>query len=513
VRGSPGVARFVAPGLVALAALAAMVLAVAATQNGPQVTNDSADYLAGARNLAAGNGYASYDLQPMTLFPPGISLTLAAGDRLGVEPVVGARWLHVGAYGALVVLTFLLARRHVRREWLAVAAAAVVALSASMLNVYTLIWSEPVFCVVTVALLLVLDGLIARRGRGFALAAAAGALASVGFAYRYAGHTLLVLPVIVIVVAAWRDGLAAVLRRLLPYCAIAVIAPVLIVARNLSEGSSAFGDRGGSGETLGSVAEDTVRTLRRWVVGEVSVPGILSLAVLAALAIVMAVGLVVAFRRPQTPDAPPRWMELLPLVAFTALYVGYLWASELSTAINGITTRLLSPVFSPLVVLLVIAVDALVDVARLPRQRWIATIAGAAIMCAMGVLAVKSVQDARFINRSGTGPAPRAQTDSAFVEAIEALPAGTPLYTNDPYGLYFVSATQPISYPHAGFPDESDARYAALAERGSAQPAILIWREPNMKPFVRSPAQWERRGAHVETTSIADGWTISRITP
>lgn len=227
---------------VVIVAMCAVALALLATRHGPQVTNDSATYLAGARNLEAGRGFVSYDLQPITLFPPGLSLTLAGADRLGLDPVDAARILHAFAYGASVVLVFLLARRHVRREWIAVAAAAAVALSTAMLNVYTAIWSEPIYCLAAVGLILVLESLMARRGQAIPLAVAAGLIASVGFAYRYAGHVLLVLPVLTITVAAWRDGLAAVIRRLVPYLATAAIVPALVAARNRSKGSPPSAD-------------------------------------------------------------------------------------------------------------------------------------------------------------------------------------------------------------------------------------------------------------------------------
>src|SRR5689334_23211459 len=83
-RGSPVTGRtaWLAVGLVAISAV---ILVVVGTRQGSALSPDSADYISGARNLAAGRGFVNYSLQPITTFPPGFSATLALGDRLGLN--------------------------------------------------------------------------------------------------------------------------------------------------------------------------------------------------------------------------------------------------------------------------------------------------------------------------------------------------------------------------------------------------------------------------------------------
>lgn len=502
--------RLIAWGCVVAIAVVAMALAIWATRHGPQVTDDSANYLAGGRNLSGGRGYVSFDLQPMTLFPPGFSATLAVGDKVGIGAVDSARVLNVLAFGALVILTFMLARRHVRREWLAVAAAAAVGLSTPTLNVFTAIWSEPVYCVVAVGLILTLETLMEQRGRGVGLALAAAALASVGFAYRYAGHVLLVLPVIGITMAAWRDGFKAVIRRLAPYVAAAVVVPLLIVARNLSEGSSAFGRRDPSSETLRDVVNDTMRTLREWVFGGIDAPAkIGNLAIAATLALIV-VGLVLAGRQGASGGRPKR-ETFLPIVGFTVLYVAYLWFSELSTAINDITTRLLVPVFAPIAVLVVVALDAVLDVDALRKRQWVSVVTAGVLVLGIGIFASKAVRHAQFVNRSGSdGSMPRASVIPELVAQLRKLPAGTPLYSNDPIDLYFATEHQPISFP-VGFPSGTDARYRTRDGRGRDGPVVLAWKEPNPKSAIQSPDHLRDLGFELEAVATVDGWTVYRI--
>ena len=503
--------RLIAWGCVVAIAIIAMALSVMATRHGPQVTDDSANYLSGARNLSGGRGYVAYDLQPITLFPPGFSATLAVGDKVGVEPVDGARVLNTLAFGALVVLAFLLARRHVHRDWLAVAAAALVGFSTSTLNVFTAIWSEPVYCVAAVGVILMLETLMERRGRGAGLAVAAAALASVGFAYRYAGHVLLILPVIGITVAAWRDGFGAVVRRLAPYVAAAVVVPAFIIIRNLSEGSSAFGRRDPSSETLRDVVSDTIRTLREWVFGGIDAPAKLGSAAVFATLVFIVVGLILAVRQRGT-NRRPKGETFLPIVGFVVLYVAYLWFSELSTAINDVTTRLLVPVFAPIAVLAVVAIDAILDLDALRKRQWLSVVTAGVLVLGLGVFASKAVRHAQFVNRSGSdGSMPRASVVPDLVSALRTLPAGTPLYSNDPIDLYFATEHQPISFPNPGFPNSADKRYANRDGRGSDAPLVLAWKEPNPKPALLSPDQLRDRGLTLDSVVTANGWTIYRM--
>jgi hypothetical protein len=296
VRGRQrGAARQWAWPAVVVAMMIAGALVWLGTRQGVGASSDSAVYVSGARNLADGDEFVSFSLQPITTFPPGFPITLAAGDRLGVDPAEGARALDVVAFGALVLLTFLLARRHVVSPWLCVWTAAAVAFAPALLGVYTYAWSEPVFNVLVLAMLLIVEPLMVRRGRDPVLLFLAAVVAGVAFSYRYAGITVLALPAIVILASAWRDGFRALLARTSTYVGLAMVVPALVVARNLSDGAAVLGDRGTSDETLGGVAQDMMRTFHEWALRSES--SLLGYVALAGAGVVMTFGLGIAVRR------------------------------------------------------------------------------------------------------------------------------------------------------------------------------------------------------------------------
>ena len=269
-------------------------------------------YLSGARNLAGGRGYASYALQPITEYPFGFSATLALGAKVGIDPGDGARWLNALAFGALVALTFVLARRHLRHLWLAVGAALAVAWAAPLLGVFTEAWSEPVFCVLAVALVLVLEQLLADRERALGWLVAAALLASVGFTLRYAGVALLALPVLVIGVATRRDGWRTAMARTLTYLALAAVLPAWVIGRNLADGSSVFGPRASSIETLDGVSHSLLVTIRSWTLAGGDVSSALGWLVLVAAVAVVALGVAAAVAGRPSADRAGRDLARAP---------------------------------------------------------------------------------------------------------------------------------------------------------------------------------------------------------
>jgi hypothetical protein len=101
-------------GLLGLASVLAM------TRHGVGATVDSGEYLSVADNLAHGRGftvpYVSYDESypehlrvpsqvPMTQFPPGFPVVIAAGERLtGASPATVARWINAAALAGTAAL-------------------------------------------------------------------------------------------------------------------------------------------------------------------------------------------------------------------------------------------------------------------------------------------------------------------------------------------------------------------------------------------------------------------------
>ena len=79
-----------------------MLLVIRATPNGLGLSDDSIAYIAGARSMAAGDGYRESWLasnQPVTHFPPAFSSVLAFFELFGLDPLRAVRWVNALLFG------------------------------------------------------------------------------------------------------------------------------------------------------------------------------------------------------------------------------------------------------------------------------------------------------------------------------------------------------------------------------------------------------------------------------
>ena len=180
------------------AGLVAACLSFFAAQPYPGATVDSGEYLAVAEGVLEGHGltmpYAGYDegfrviepgqRVPMTQFPPGYPLVLAAVQKIGAGPLEAARAIGAVCFGITAALVAFLVFRATRSLW-AVAAAAGLMAAADLVIVHSMAWSETVMLTALVGA--AAAALAYLRGGGSYLIVAAGALAIVASITRFVG--------------------------------------------------------------------------------------------------------------------------------------------------------------------------------------------------------------------------------------------------------------------------------------------------------------------------------------
>jgi hypothetical protein len=476
-------AWFVVLGIAAVAA----ALSLAATREGPAVTADSIVYVSGARHLADGDGYRDYAHAEITGYAPGVSMILAGGDVLGIDAVDGARAVDALGFAALVILAFLLARRHVSRSG-ALWVTAGVGVSAPLLGVYSTIWSEPLFCVVTVGFVLVLEQLTLDEGRALGRVAAAGLIGGVAFFLRYPGMVLVPIGLVVIVLATWRAGARATIERLVVFAVAAGVVPFVIIVRNYLTDGSLLADRAQSTTNASSVLGDGFRTLRSWVVAGASVP-----AALATLALLSVIAAVIAGWWHIGVPALQRERVLFVVVGG---YVAYLVVSELVTKIDPLGTRFLSPIYVPLLVLAAVAVEALLA----DRRHW--GIIGAATIVALWSIGslVKSVS---YASQTRGGFAASNWASADFLAAVDALPSNSRIVSNVGDGIYYTTGREPIAL---GPRDPATLRAAVRA----GAPVYLAWHVPNHRDVAR-PAQLRRDGFTLDAVARVPDGVVYRV--
>ena len=129
------------------AAIIGFTLVVLLTRHsGLGISPDSIYYLSTADSIIAGNGFYQFDGKPFVMFPVGYPIILSI-----VKGITGASFLQVVPYfnafllGLTIFMIGLILEKTNHRKWLKWVVLAVIALSPSLMEIYTMLWSETLF--------------------------------------------------------------------------------------------------------------------------------------------------------------------------------------------------------------------------------------------------------------------------------------------------------------------------------------------------------------------------------
>ncbi len=449
----------------------------------------------------------------MTLFPPGFSTTLAVPTALGVNAATAARTLNAVALGVVCLLTFVLGRRHARYRWTPVLAAAAVAVMPAMFGVFSAVWSEPVFCVLTIAFVLLVESAAAGHAADTRMVAWTAAVAGVAYVFRYAGVALIVAGIVIIAVAALADGRRAAVRRSAMFTAIALIGPLVVTAINLRYGT-VVGPRSAPTETLPILGREIAATLRGWVVG--TTHDRVLVADLAVLVAIIALAYAAGRARADRARAGATRRRLFPMASVVVIYVGYLIAGEFATTIDPVGDRLLSPVIAPIVVLSACALESFVDHPARVRRAVRVTVLSAIVAAWFAGSAAVTIHRTITTAPATNGYAARWWTNSGLVAAAGRIPAGATIVSNNAAGLYLATGRHPVmstpttrTYRSTGRPLDIATFRSQVA--GLQQPVYFVWERLAGDTWDVTPAQLAAAGMRLSLVRTADFGAVFRI--
>ena len=415
-------------------ALYPVLLVLIATSSGPGVSPDSVMYVSAARTLAASGELIGYTGEPLTIFPPGLPVVLAGLALPGIEVPIAAVILNLTCVALMVVLSYALAREVLRSQPWALAVAAVVSVLPATVRVFSMVWTEPLFVVLTLAALLVLTRAVRRRTHLEWQLVAAGLLVSAATAVRFIGFTL--IPVVF--VAAWLASRPAGRVRAFVVAAVsaavASLGLIAVAARNLSLGSPPLGERYPTGVSIPAVLRRSVAALGEYVV-PVQAGQIPALAAGLVVLVLLGLGVVRVVRY-----RPP---ELVVLTLFTALYWLSLWYGQISTQIDPVNERLLAPALVPMLIIVGYGLAPLFDDHRLPQAVRVVA-ATLAVLVALSWLAI-GVRYATATADVGRGFNNQATRTSPLAAAVVALPADAGLAASNPALAYWTTQREPVA--------------------------------------------------------------------
>lgn len=448
--------------------VAAVGIGLSAMRLGPALHADSAAYVGGATNLAQGRGFSRLSgpsgVKPITVHAPGYPLALAGLQLAGLEVLAGARILNAVLFGLNCVIVGVAIRRVTSSAWAGVLGSLVMAASPTMIDIHSWALSEPLYIFLAMLGLWLL-AIAMANGRIGTLASSALAL-GLAFLTRYVGGTLVATGGLVVLVSPGRSRRWR-LTRLGVFIAVG-LAPISLallrnrlVAGTLTNRSLVFHPM-----TL-SLLKRPFSVVWNWLVPIRFGYGALGLmvAVCAIALVVLVVGLL---RRERRRRAIQR-ISCGGLSSILGLYVvaygaGLLISLSFFDAAIPIDDRTMSPVYGPLVVLVVGSAWSFFGAPGRERLRPLGVLLAASLLVSFGL---RSTDLLRSLATEPRGFAALAANQGGGLPQIELIPAGTTIYTNNLEALYLI-------YGRGGFvvPEPMDpmmrtpnSEYASTMER------------------------------------------------
>jgi len=356
----------------------------------PSIAGDSGVYLAAAQSFLYGDGLLDPSGHALTIFPPGYPLLLAFIATLGTSVVTAATIINLIAFALLISGTFLLARMTLGGTALPIIAATLMATSTSIYRVFSNAWTEPLFMVLMLAVLILLVDSINQDRVTWSSSLAMGVLISLATTLRFVGVFIIPVLVITLLYLTWRERKPGLV---ITTTAISLVGFITIGLHNLSLGAGFMGDRSASALTLQGSIEQFVRQLGVYIAPPETTSLTNFAGALLLVALIASVWLIYIHNS----------ASLYPLCLYFIIFWGALMWSQTSTRIDINPERLGSPAFAVVIILMlyalqisVLTINAQLSV-RLGRETKVLTYSLAIVIIGL-VIAANLINSLRMIS-------------------------------------------------------------------------------------------------------------------
>ncbi|MGA1822566.1 MAG: ArnT family glycosyltransferase [Thermoplasmatota archaeon] len=315
------------------------------------LSTDSVKYFSAADSIAGGNGFEIYSGELYYQYSPLTPMMLSIFPLLGIDTLAGAEIFFLLVYVLNVTLGLYILNMVIRSNKVKIIGMIMIMFSLSLYRVSTMLYSEPLFILLTQASLIFLYKYIRdRRNYQFVILIGFSALACL---CRYVGIILLITSAVIIVLTlkgplVRRIGLAAV------YGFSSGIPTLVFVARNYHLTDTLLGERYGSNYGILDNLIFVSRTITGWFVPDFLIMDLFVLAygLLAAAAVVLIVINISGMKKLMTNNK-----MLMIMLCFSIIYIVYLVVSASRIGFDTLNNRFLSPVNLPVFICILIGVD------------------------------------------------------------------------------------------------------------------------------------------------------------
>lgn len=443
-------------GVAAALSVVPVLMMVVATRQGIGISPDSVTYASTLRVLEQTESWSF-----ASLFPPGFPAIVALLGLSGTLVINGlAFWLNM-------MTSYFLALEVTESVRLSLWILAWLAVSTFHVQVYSMLWTEPLFCLIVNLMLLTLARVHRARYLSWRQVALLITLLNAACLLRYAGAALILFAAIAITVALG----GAPTRRLATGAAIALLGTTALAATfaaNVLSGQSVMGPRLDSVvglkslilQLLDAVAQRATNLPLQGVGLTVGLP-LITFVLWLLVRWVWRLGAREAFRHPMTI-----------LLGWLGVYLAFILYSEMTTWLIPVNSRLLAPILSSAAI---VALFALRQTAPIKPGRALSAVAGAYLV----VLVSLTLIWADFAGDRGLAFSSTRFTTWDLPQAVdEVVPSDAILVSNQPVLLAWLTGRDLVrGSPDAG-PAPSGAVYTQDVSAALQPGDYLVWMDP-----------------------------------
>jgi hypothetical protein len=439
-----------------------MILVVISTRSGMGISWDSTDYMAVGRNMASGIRPIGVVGLPMTVRPPGISALICVGDWFGLMPSSTFVLVNTASAGASTFFAMLILRKTSIQQGIEIATISIVAFSPSLLNMYSMAWSEPLFIAIVMASLW-----IALTPRSVPMHITLGFLFTFMFFIRYVGPFYsFPIALCAIFVQLKKSGFIKSVFRIGSIYFVSLIPQYLWLLRNKSIDGTLTGAREGAGGSYLQPIKTMTGTFGSWVVGHdplngnggiclnwndysviMKITGCLFVAILIAL-----VFLLVKLIK-QSYEASVVGLSLFFVSMF---YITFSVIRFVHAEIGPLDNRMMSGIYIPLILVLGIGMDSIL------RNNILKNMSICAFAAVFVTISSQSVLSAFDYGENGRYWGSDAHQKQPLHRFVKTLDAKSQFMSNEPQMLFSIIEQSPIfnQYMNARvFPKSCTDRY------------------------------------------------------
>jgi len=406
-------------------------------KHGIGLTSDSAFYLQGAEHILKLKSFGVIDalgeLHSITFFPPLYSFIIAVFGLTGIELSKICIGLNAFFFGAICLLVGHILHKVTHSIWSMIFSMILMGSSIAMLEIHMMAWSEPLYVFLSLMGLYYLACYLKNENRfEFCLSAI---LLGLTVLTRYAGVASIAFGVITVLLLSKRQFLAGI-RRSFVWGVISVVPMILWMCRNYLLAGNMTNRKLVVHPIDLEYFRFALTTFSEWFLPGRFKGGLEGLIIALLLIFIFGLGFFKLKRNNETQQSNQLGYFYVSLL-FISTYVGLLVTTKYFFDVAVIiVSRILSPIYPALIILLSLSLFVLIQQSRNQLVRKI--IIGLCIcLCLISSLrafrwVMKNSNDGRWFSS-------QLWRDSQTMEAVRNLPKNVPIYSNDQNAIYLLS--------------------------------------------------------------------------